>query len=198
MLVFFTNIKSYGISVQIFDLIFSFFSNRQSQVVLGEGSSEEYPFNVGVPQDFLLGPTSCLLYINHISDDVICHIAIFADNTTPYSELDQASGLWQQLELASKLESDLQETLDWGRKWFFDFYTGKIQLVLFDQSNNTSTINFKMDGSVLEVKSSCKMLELTFSSKLDWGSYIISIAKSASKKIGALIHFFLLGCFASL
>ena len=33
-----------------------------------------------------------------------------------------------------------------------------------------------------------KMLGLTFSSKLDWGSYIISIAKTASKKIGALIH----------
>ena len=45
----------------------------------------------------------------------------------------------------------------------------------------------KMDGSVLEEKSSCKMLGLTFSCKLDWGSYIISIAKTASKKIGALI-----------
>ena len=32
------------------------------------------------------------------------------------------------------------------------------------------------------------MLGLTFSSKLDWGSYIISIAKTASKKTGALIH----------
>ena len=32
------------------------------------------------------------------------------------------------------------------------------------------------------------MLGLTFSSKLDWGSYIVSIAKTASKKIGALIH----------
>ena len=32
------------------------------------------------------------------------------------------------------------------------------------------------------------MLELTFSSKLDWGSYIISIAKNSSKKIGALIR----------
>ena len=32
------------------------------------------------------------------------------------------------------------------------------------------------------------MLRLTFSSKLDWGSYIISIAKTASKKIGALIR----------
>ena len=32
------------------------------------------------------------------------------------------------------------------------------------------------------------MLGLTFSSKLDWGSYIISIAKTASKKIGGLIR----------
>ena len=32
------------------------------------------------------------------------------------------------------------------------------------------------------------MLGQTFSSKLDWGSYIISIAKTASKKIGALIR----------
>ena len=58
---------------------------------------------------------------------------------------------------------------------------------MFDQSKNTGTIDVKMDGSVLEEKSSFKMLGLTFSSKLDWGSYIISIAKTASKKIGAMI-----------
>ena len=45
-----------------------------------------------------------------------------------------------------------------------------------------------MDGSVLEEKSSFKMLGLTFCSKLDLGSYIVSVAKTASKKIGALIH----------
>ena len=44
-----------------------------------------------------------------------------------------------------------------------------------------------MDRSVLEEKSSFKMLGLTFSCKSDWGSYIVSIAKTASKKIGALI-----------
>ena len=44
-----------------------------------------------------------------------------------------------------------------------------------------------MDGSVLEEKTCFKILGLTFSSKLDWGSYIVSIAKTASKKIGALI-----------
>ena len=48
----------------------------------------------------------------------------------------------------------------------------------------------KMDGSVLKKESSFKMLGLIFSSKLelDWGSYIISIAKTASKKIGPLIR----------
>ena len=46
----------------------------------------------------------------------------------------------------------------------------------------------KIDGSVVEEKSSFKMLGLTFSSKLDWGSYIISIANTTAKKIGALIR----------
>ena len=45
-----------------------------------------------------------------------------------------------------------------------------------------------MDGSVLEEKTSFKMLGLTFSFKLDRGSYIISVAKTTSKKIGSLIR----------
>ena len=45
-----------------------------------------------------------------------------------------------------------------------------------------------MDESVLNEKSSFKMVGLTFSSKLGRGSYMIYIAKTASRKIGALIH----------
>ena len=78
--------------------------------------------------------------------------------------------------------------MDWGRKCLVDFNVGKTQLVLFDWSKNTGAIDVKTDGSVLEEKASFKMLGLTFSSKLDWGSYIVSIAKTASKKIGALIR----------
>ena len=76
-------------------------------------------------------------------------IAIYTDDTTLYSKCDQASDLWQQLELASQLESDLRENVDWGRKWLVDFSTGKTQLVLFDWSNNTVAIDVKMVGSVL-------------------------------------------------
>ena len=78
------------------------------------------------------------------------------------------------------------DTVDWGKKWLVDFNAGETQLVSFDRFNNNGSIDVKMDGSALEEKSSLKMLGLTFSSKLNWGSYIISIAKTASKKIGAL------------
>ena len=95
MLVLFTNlIKSYGISVQIFDLISSFLSNRWLRVVLDGKSSQEHPVNPGVPQGSILGPTLFLLYINDLPDDVICDIAIYADDTTLYSKCDQASDLW--------------------------------------------------------------------------------------------------------
>ena len=77
--------------------------------------------------------------------------------------------------------------MDWGKKWLVDFNSGKTQLVSFGQSKNTGAIDVKMDGSVLVEKSSFKMLGLTFSSKLETGSYIVSIAKTASKKIGALV-----------
>ena len=87
--------------------------------------------------------------VNNLPDDVICDIAIYADDTTLYSKCDQASDFWQQLELAFEFESYLQDTVDWGRKWFVDFSSGKIQLVLFDPSNNTGAIDKKMNGSVL-------------------------------------------------
>ena len=38
--------------------------------------------------------------------DVICTITIYADDTTLCSKCDQASDLWQQLEVASEPESD--------------------------------------------------------------------------------------------
>ena len=70
-------------------------------------SSQEYPVNAGVPEGLILGPVPFLLYINDLPDDDICNIAIYADHTTLYSKRHWASDLWQKLELASELESDL-------------------------------------------------------------------------------------------
>ena len=61
-------------------------------------------------------------------------------------------------------------------------------MISFDQFNKNGPIDVKMNGSAIEEKFSFKILGLSFFSKLDWGSYIISVAKTTSKKIGALIR----------
>ena len=119
--------------------------------------------------------------------NIICNIAIYVDDTILCSKCDQASDLWKQLIFASELESDLRYTVDCGRKWLVNFNAGKTQLVLFGRFSNTGTVDTKMNGSLLEKKSTLKMLGLNFSSQLDWGSYITFVSKTAFKKIGALI-----------
>ena len=89
-------LKSFGISGQTCGLISSFLTNRRLRVVLDGMSSQEYSANAGFPQGFILGLSLFLLYINVLPDDIICSIAIYADDTTLYCKCDQASDLWQQ------------------------------------------------------------------------------------------------------
>ena len=84
-----------------------------------------------------------LPFINEVRDNVICKAVIYAD-------IYLYSAMWQQLELVSELESDLRDTVDWGKTWIVDFNAGKIQLVSFDRPNNTSVIYVKIDRYVPE------------------------------------------------
>ena len=155
----------------------SFLSNRRLQVVLDGMSSQEYPVHSWVPQGSIHPPAFFLLYINDLPDDVICDLAL----CWKYCKGD----LWQHLICGNNLNWPLNlnliyETLDWGRKWLVDCDSRKTELVSLDWSNNTGANDGTKDGSV-------KMLGLTFSTKLNWGFCIISINKTASKKIWALI-----------
>ena len=58
---------------------------------------------------------------------------------------------------------------------------------MFDWSNNTGAIDVKIDGFVLEEKSSFNTVGLNFSSKINWGSCNISVAKTTLKQVVALI-----------
>ena len=113
-------LRSYRISGKIFDLISSFLSKRRRWVVLDGKSSQEYPVNAGVPQGSILVPALFLLCINDLPDDDVWNIAIYADDTTLYSNV-----ISYLAELASELESDLSDTVDWGRKWLVDFHAEK-------------------------------------------------------------------------
>ena len=70
-------------------------------------SSQEYTVNAGLPHGSIFGPTFFLLY----TDVLLLSMVIIQ-----YSKYNQASDLWQQLELSSELKSDLRDIVDWGRE----------------------------------------------------------------------------------
>ena len=74
--------------------------------------------NIQLMLQFLKAPFLVLHFSDYTLFDlyVVNDIAISADNTTLYSKCDQASDMWQQLELASELDSDQWDTVDWGQE----------------------------------------------------------------------------------
>ena len=85
--------------------------------------------------------------------------------------------------MVSELEPDLQNTVDWGTKGLVDFNVGKTELNSFDWSNSSGVVGMKINMSVLEEKLPFKMLGLSLSSKLNWGSNFVSFPKT-EKKVG--------------
>ena len=143
---------------------------------------QECPINAVVPQGSIPGPMFFRLYINDLPIDVICNIVLFPNDPALFSKCDQASDLRQQLDLVSKLESEPRDTLNLARKWLANSNAGKTR------SNSNGVYDVKLNGSVLEKKTCFKMMGLHFFSKLDWGSCMVSIAKTVSKEMGVLIR----------
>ena len=96
--------------------------------------------NSQLPLEFL---KSMFLILHRINDP--------PDDTLLYCRCNQGFDLLQP-GMAAELESDLRDTVEWGRKWLADFKASKTQLVSFDRSSNTSAIDGKMGGSVREEK----------------------------------------------
>ena len=150
MLVFFTNLSLIEFQVRYLALFLLFSVIDDFEWFWMESLHK----NIQLMLEFLKAPFlvlhfSCytlMIFLTMLS--VI--FAIYADDTTLYFKCDQASDLWQQLELGSELESDLRDTVDWGKKWLVDFSAGKTQLDSFDWSNNNGSIDVEVDGSVLD------------------------------------------------
>ena len=67
--------------------------------------------------------------------------------------------------------------MDYNRNWLIDLSSGKSKLVSLNCSNNLGAIEIKMNGSVLDEKSSFKDAAPTLS------LFIVYIANTVSKKL---------------
>ena len=75
-------IKSFGISGDLLELIKNFLSNRFQKVVLNGQTSKWEKINAGVPLGSVLGPLFFLIYINDLTDGISSTVKLFADDIT--------------------------------------------------------------------------------------------------------------------
>ena len=121
----------------------------------------------------------------------ICHMMLFAiyvNDTTLYSNCDQAFDLWQRLELASELYCDLQD-IDWGINGLFFLMQEKLSFLCLSNVVTLVLLMWKLMSLFLKEMFFLRSWDWSSSSKLDWCSYIGSIAKIDWFVIG---NFFLL------
>ena len=86
MLVFFANLGNFSSDIWPY---FFFSQNGWLRAVLDGKSSQEHPVNV------IVSPLLVLHLFLMTPDDIICDIAVYADDTTLHSKCDQLSDLWQ-------------------------------------------------------------------------------------------------------
>ena len=181
-------LSSYGIGGNLYAVIKSFLSGRSLKVVINGQSSEAHAINAGVPQGSILGPTLFLLFINDLPNHIIESLVdIYADDSTLYkstsSDVDDPT-------VASDISSDLEQVVQWGKRWFVSFNAPKTKLGSFHHKRNSPSFSsIQMDGSTLK-EAPCleRLLGLKLTLDLRWNSYILSVAKETSKMVGSFFR----------
>ena len=180
-------LASYGIKDQLLQLLTSFLQNRQISVVLDGQKSSTRHVNAGVPQGSILGPTLFLVYINDLPDSVVSKLVMYADDTTLFNSVDKASSPLQRQQLCDTLNKDLQMIHEWGSQWLVSFNPSKTQSILHSRSRDSpSQSHLLMHGSPVEQHNDISLLGLSVSSNLSWKTYLQTVSKRASQRIGCL------------
>ena len=100
--------KQNGISGNLLQILSDFLSNRKQRVVLNGQNSSWTNVHAGVPQGSILGPLLFLIYIDDLANDLSSNVKLFADDTSLFSEIHDASAF------ARDLDDDLKKTNKWA------------------------------------------------------------------------------------
>ena len=187
-------LPAYGFTPSSCSLISSFLSNRFISVVVDGATSASFPVNSGVPQGSVLSPTLFLLFINDLLSTPISPIHSFADDSTLHksstfhSQPSFEARTQSRFTLTSTINPDLQRVSRWGTDNLVKFNASKTQLMIISLAHNSSDYPIIFNNNEILPLNSINILGLNISSSLSWRDHIVEIAKSASKKLGALFR----------
>ena len=174
-------IESCGITGQVQRWIKGFLQGRRQRVRVGEAVSGWKKVTSGIPQGSVLGPTLFVLFINDLPQVVESRVALFADDTKVFREI-------QSDEDREKLQQDIDELLIWSKKWQLPFNESKCKVMHYGKTNRKADYN--LGGVQIVEVSEEKDLGVTFDQQLSFGTNASKVVAAANSTLGLINRHF--------
>ena len=170
----------FGITGTLWLWLRAYLTNRVQCVSVGQSISPTLPVISGVPQGSILGPLLFLIFVNDLTSSVsFSKILLFADDVKcllPISSLQDYI----------YLQSDLTAISNWCTSWNLLLNENKCSIVHFRANNNSTLLQYNLNGKIIPSKAKVKDLGLTFSTDLNWQHHYQLITSGAYKILGLL------------
>ena len=120
----------YGIRGSLLLWMKNFFTGRTQQVVVnGHISGHTEVRNFWSPSRLRNSPSTFLLYINNLPDDITSTVKLYADEVLLYRSIDSVQD-------SIALQQDLNTLQDWANKWLMIFNPTKCELICITNKRN--------------------------------------------------------------
>ena len=134
-------LKQFGIEGELLEWISDYLSGRKQKVVIRNSSSSLRRVNAGVPQGSVLGPLLFLVYINDISESLLCLTRLFADDSSLFYSAANIK------DIEGIINHDLRMLVSWAAQWLINFNPLKTEALLFTLRLIESLPNLIFDGT---------------------------------------------------
>ena len=171
-------------SDKIFIIITDFLSFRKQRVVLNRQASPQTSIKAGVPRISILGPLLLLIYINNLSDDLPTTAKLFADDTSPFSIVQNVNTS------ARYLNSCLSKISQWRFQWKMSFNLDPSkqaqEVIFFRKIQKTCHPSIYFNNKSVKQVPSQKHLGMILDTKLNFQEHLKNVLNKVNKTIGLL------------
>ena len=177
-------LKSMGISGELYNLLENYLSGRFQRVILNGQTSSWRPVLAGVPHGSILGPLLFLIYINDLPNELKSNAKLLADDTSLYTIVKAKN------ESANILNNDLQLISKWGYQWKMLFNPDPkkpAQEVLFSRKEQLQNHpNISLNNIQVERSGHQKHLGLILDEKLNFKKHVDGAISKVNKGISVI------------
>lgn len=177
-----------GLSSSVIEWFSSYISGRQQAVYCNDSYSDWCDLSAGVPQGGILSPLLFSAFVNVITRYLSCSHHLYADDLQIYTHTD----LSNINEAVLKINNDLNNVLEWSKKFGISVNPDKCQAIIIGSSRRIASLNcipitpITFNDVIIPFYPHVKDLGLMIDSTLSWSPHITEVCRKVNMALRAL------------